>query len=647
MSLRAWFRPPRHLLALFLLITLAPSLLLIAFGWRLLRQDRALALQQVQQGREQTIDLVVSSLDQSLAGAEQSLRDPAALHALPKADDAVTVIFTPSRMEAFPAGRLRYYPLPSVGREARADVFSAGEDWEHRRKDRAAAATVFRELARSTDAAVRAGALIRLARNLRNGGDLEAALAAYAQAAEIRGASVSGVPADLLGRWARCGLLEQMNRSAELRAEARSVYADLLRGQWQIDRATYELHLNDASRWMGDPSAPSAPADGLGLARAVAWLWDKWQRTTVEQSRGRETIRLDNAQWTILWEGNSGRLTALIAGPAYVERQWLGKLAPLLHRQHARVSLLDPAARLAGTFESRRAAGETGLPWTVALESTGLESELARLAGRRTLWLAGLAFLGAIVLAGSYLIARAVMRELAVARLQSDFVSAVSHEFRTPLTSLRQLTEILLDRRITTEERRRTYYEALARQTERLHKLVESLLDFGRMEAGTSPYRLEPLDACAWIRSVVEQFESEASGRGYRVELDVNGATATIAGDREALTNALWNLLDNAVKYSPECRTVWVNVEREEKRLAIRVRDQGLGIPPGEQKEIFRKFVRGAGAKAEGIKGTGIGLAMVDRIVKAHGGEVSVRSEPGAGSTFTVLLPVVEPCHAS
>jgi signal transduction histidine kinase len=647
MSYRAWFRPPRHLLAVFLLITLAPSILLIVFGWRLLRQERALALQQVQLAREQAADLVVSSLDQSLSGAEQALGHPATLRALPTTEDAVAVTFTRSQVGAFPPGRLPYYPLPFAGKEAPEKVFAPGEELEHRRKDRAKAAAVFRELARSADPAIRAGALVRLARNLRKGGEREAALAAYAQAAKIQGAAVAGVPADLLARWARCGLLEEMGRSEELKAEARTLHAGLLQGRWQIGRGTYELHLSDAIRWMGDAAATAGPADGLRLAQAVEWLWSKWQRMPAERSRGRESIRLDDTQFTILWEGSPERLTAFVGGPAYVEHQWLGKLAPVLERQHVRVALRDPASRPVSTLETRRAAGETGLPWTVAVESTDMESELARLAGRRSLWLAGLALLGAMVIAGSYMIARAVTRELAVARLQSDFVSAVSHEFRTPLTSLRQLTEILLDRRITDEERRHTYYAALARQTERLHRLVESLLDFGRMEAGASPYRFEALEACSWIRSVAEQFESEVAGRGYHVEINTNGAVATIAGDREALANALWNLLDNAVKYSPESRTVWVNVEREEGRLAIRVRDQGLGIAPGEQKEIFRKFVRGSGAKVEGIKGTGIGLAMVNHIVKAHGGEVSVESQPGAGSTFTVLLPVVEPCHAS
>src|SRR5262249_33141522 len=151
--------------------------------------------------------------------------------------------------------------------------------------------------------------------------------------------------------------------------------------------------------------------------------------------------------------------------------------------------------------ESRRTAIETGLPWTIAVESTDLQSEGDRLTRRRNYWLAGFSILSALLIAGTYLIARAVTRELAVARLQSDFVSSVSHEFRPPLTTLRQLTEILNDGRITQEERRRNYYQAMARQTERLHRLVESLLDFGRMEAGNSPYRLEPLDACAFVRS--------------------------------------------------------------------------------------------------------------------------------------------------
>ncbi len=113
-----------------------------------------------------------------------------------------------------------------------------------------------------------------------------------------------------------------------------------------------------------------------------------------------------------------------------------------------------------------------------------------------------------------------------------------------------------------------------------------------------------------------------------------------IRADREALGLALWNLLDNAVKYSPECRTVWVEMMREGNRLAIHVRDRGMGIPTSEQKEIFKKFVRGEGSRTSGIKGTGIGLAMAWHVVEAHEGEIRLESKPGHGSTFTILLPL-------
>jgi len=212
-------------------------------------------------------------------------------------------------------------------------------------------------------------------------------------------------------------------------------------------------------------------------------------------------------------------------------------------------------------------------------------------------------------------------------------------EFRTPLASLRQLTENLLDGRITSEERRHAYYQAQSRATDRLSRLVEGLLDFGRMEAGVVRYRFEPIDVGELVRSTADEFQQEGAERGRRVELRTDGELPAIRADREALTRALWNLLDNAVKYSPGSPKVWVEVAREQHGVAITVRDSGLGIAPEEQKQIYRKFFRGSAAKAADIKGTGIGLAMVQHIVQAHGGKMRLESAPGIGSTFTVVLP--------
>jgi len=224
--------------------------------------------------------------------------------------------------------------------------------------------------------------------------------------------------------------------------------------------------------------------------------------------------------------------------------------------------------------------------------------------------------------------------------MQSDFVSAVSHEFRSPLTSIRQLSEILAFGRVPGEERRQTYYETLVRETQRLQRLVEALLNFGRMEAGARPYRFEDVDAAVLAQHVAAEFENEIAA-GRHIELRGNG-DCRFRADPEALGVALRNLVDNALKYSPDHPTVWLEWGVEKTRVAIRVRDRGAGIAPAERKHIFRKFVRGSAAATGNVKGSGVGLAMVRHIVDAHRGEIRVESEVGEGSTFTVLLPQVE-----
>ncbi len=233
---------------------------------------------------------------------------------------------------------------------------------------------------------------------------------------------------------------------------------------------------------------------------------------------------------------------------------------------------------------------------------------------------------------------RALSREFAAARLQSEFVAAVSHEFRTPLTSLRQFTDMLREHKNLSDERRDLCYEAQARSTSRLTRLVESLLDFGRMEGGARVYHFTPLDCSELARHVVEEFRNETQCSGFQFRVAAE-SPVEIEADSEALGRALWNLLDNAVKYSGGSREVDVEVGRNEQKARISVRDRGLGIPAREQATVFRKFQRGADAVKLGIKGTGIGLAMVNHIVRAHHGRVELQSSPGQGSTFTVVLP--------
>jgi signal transduction histidine kinase len=252
----------------------------------------------------------------------------------------------------------------------------------------------------------------------------------------------------------------------------------------------------------------------------------------------------------------------------------------------------------------------------------------------------GLTLVAGIVALACYAMTRGVIRELNAARLQSDFVSAVSHEFRSPLTTLRQLTELLASGRIQDETRRRTYFDFLQKETGRLHALVENLLDFGRMEAGRRQYRPEQSDLYELVGDTVRDYQEEISGLGYGFEL--TGDAVSVRADREAIRRVVRNLLENAVKYSPECHTVWIETGSENGRAVLRVRDRGMGIPIEEQPRVFDRFVRGQAAKQACIKGTGIGLAMVREIVKAHAGQVHLASEVGKGSTFTIRLPLGE-----
>ena len=251
-----------------------------------------------------------------------------------------------------------------------------------------------------------------------------------------------------------------------------------------------------------------------------------------------------------------------------------------------------------------------------------------------------------VILGAGYVVQRAINRELMVAQLQSDFVAAVSHEFRAPLTTLRTITELLAQHRIPDESRRQQSYVFLDRETTRLHRLVEDLLDFGRMESGRKQYRKEAHNAFQLVRDTVADFTQQAEANGFSLEANLKSAeglgVASVHVDEEAFRRALRNLLDNAMKYSPDCRTVWVDGSIEGHQVHISVRDQGMGISAEEEQAIFQKFVRGDAAKRAGIKGTGIGLAMVQQIALAMGGEIRLHSEVGVGSTFTLVLPLAD-----
>jgi signal transduction histidine kinase len=609
-------------------------------GWQLLKQDRALEGQRLQERLELAADHMAAALQQSLTDLESYLSFVPSPGAKEPPDGVLVLQATKRTVNAYPPGCLLYYPVIPDGEEPPAATFVAGETLEYQGNDPAKAAEVFRELARSPDPGVRAGALLRLGRNLRKTGRHEEALQVYGELAQLGRTCVLGLPAELMAREARGTVLEAVGKGEELRKEASLLHAALWSGRWSLLRPAWEFYVEEAQRWSGAGPLKEREQNALALSIAAESMHGQW--VAEPESKGRRILKIEGQPVLISWTGASDRLAAVLAGPGYLGSKW----KEALQGPRVQGALVDADGQvMIGSFnksgpQAVRTAPATRLPGTLYATSTDPGADEAGFAGRRRLLLSGFAVLALVLLAGSYFIMRSVDRERAVSRLQSEFVSTVSHEFRTPLTSLRQLSEMLSKGRVPTEDLRQKSYDILSRESERLQRLVESLLDFGRIEARAFLYHYEHLDPVTLVGDLVAEFQEKAAAQGYHVELEFAGEYPLIHADREALGLALRNLLDNAVKYSPDCRTVWVEMARERGRLAIRVRDQGMGIPASEQKEIFKRFVRGTGSRAANIQGTGIGLAMARHIIEAHDGEIRLESKPGRGSTFTILLPL-------
>jgi signal transduction histidine kinase len=637
---------PRALLGLIVATTLVPLGTLLWLGWRLLEQDRLLEAQQAQQRVERVADLAVAALQRAIAESERRLASGA--EAWP--EGAVALTFGRDSVEAFPAGRLAFLPVVAQRAHLRPSVFGRADELEFRLRDHAAATTELRRLASSSDPSIRAAALFRLARNLQKLGRNRDALEVYARLTELKTALVEGLPAEVAGTYARCRLFDSQKQTPALRAEAEHLARALSSSGRVLTAGQYWLYAGDVARWLGgdDPG----PTEEEAFALTAAMLWDR-SKTIAWATRGsatRELVRAEGYSLVVLWHSSNDTVRGLLATPRFVEREWLAAARPVLeeHRSSLALTGFDGKSLLSDTSAPERSgtpaptavrsAAQAELPWGLVVSGADPQNGAREFATRRRLLVTGCVVLVSMVLAASFFMARSVNRELAVAQLQSDFVAAVSHEFRTPLTSLRQFTDILRDARSLDEGKRSVCYEAQSRATDRLTRLVESLLDFGRMEAGAHPYRFERCDCGGLVEAVVDDFRRHVEPAGYDVTMTTNGSMQ-IEADGEALSRALWNLLDNAVKYSPDHHTVAVTLHGGDDSVRIAVQDRGIGIPTHEQDGIFRRFQRGEEARRRGLKGTGIGLSMVDHIVRAHHGRVQLESEPGKGSTFTIILP--------
>src|SRR2546423_1897143 len=309
--------------------------------------------------------------------------------------------------------------------------------------------------------------------------------------------------------------------------------------------------------------------------------------------------------------------------------------------------LLDPQTRTVYAREPIGAAQRLatarlreGLPdWQVALYQPPGFSPHRAVRRQVMLFSAALCVLLVVILAGTVITYRLMRRESEVARLKADFVANVSHDLKTPLSVIRMFGEPLEMGRVTDPATRAEYYRVITRESERLSRLIDNVLDFSRIEGGRRTYERAPAAVEPLVRESLEPFAYPLAQGGFKVEVDVAVDLPDVTMDAAAVGQALSNLIDNAIKYSGDRRARPVGAPRGGDELALSGADEGIGIPPAEHTRIFEKFYRVGRSDTQGRRGSGVGLALVRHVAEAHGGRVTVESRPGGGSRFTIFLP--------
>lgn len=378
-----------------------------------------------------------------------------------------------------------------------------------------------------------------------------------------------------------------------------------------------------------------------------------------EQSEGTLARFSDNKLNVLIWY-RPPRRSDLVFGiqlslPMLVEgvKDYVHNLDPLLAKEIC-VALLDdsarPVARSHGNFQTNwrhplvaTEIGESLPHWEVGVYLLN-PVKLTQTAQTARLTLGVLiGILLSAIASGSWLIVHCLRKELRLARQKTDFVSNVSHELKTPLTSIRMFSELLAEGRVKEPEKQRNYLAIITAETGRLTRLINNVLDFSNLERGEKKYHFEPCDLTEIAHETCEMYRPHLEESGFRLQCDVGDAPVCVQGDRDALAQIFVNLLSNAEKYSSATKEMSVSLKQTggvEASAELTVCDRGVGVPRGAEEKIFEQFYRAHDSLSSGIQGSGLGLTLARQIARSHHGDLTYQARDGGGSCFTLRLPL-------
>jgi two-component system phosphate regulon sensor histidine kinase PhoR len=305
-----------------------------------------------------------------------------------------------------------------------------------------------------------------------------------------------------------------------------------------------------------------------------------------------------------------------------------GGLAVQLYRQQEELVLQRLAAEQSQPLERLRREGPQ------------VQEVLRRSKLSFAFYVAAIVFALSVTLFSRYVVWREFRHEAQLASMRSRFVSNVSHELRTPLTSIQMFAETLAMGRVTDPARQRRYLETIARESQRLARLVDDVLEFSRLETGGARYRKDRIALTPVLEAALSALEHPLEQGGFRIHLTLPVDLWIVHADADALEQAILNVLVNAMKFSGGSRDLEVRLQRSGADAAIEIADFGIGIPQEHRGRIFERFFRVPLAEHQAVAGVGIGLTLVEAIVSAHNGRVEVRENTPKGSVFCLYLPI-------
>jgi signal transduction histidine kinase len=282
----------------------------------------------------------------------------------------------------------------------------------------------------------------------------------------------------------------------------------------------------------------------------------------------------------------------------------------------------------------------TPLPWKLFVSHSDMKD--VENTAQREIMIYGvlLIVIVGLMIFGAFLIVRDIYRESEITRIKTEFVHNISHELKTPLTLIRLYGETLQRKKDLSKKDKEESYEIITKESERLSHQIDNVLDFSRIEMGRKEFIFKKGNLANVIRNSLESFRYHLDKKGFLVKAEISSNIPDNEFDEDAISSVLINLLSNSMKFSPTIKEITVKLSCDEENIVLQVSDKGIGITPKEISKIFDRFYRAENKIVSKTRGSGLGLTLVKHIIDAHNGRITVRSEPGKGSIFTVFLPI-------